>query len=146
MTKPIAFALTLAGLLSASEAKAQHIFHRGAVPIGGVAATTVSGGDRRGLSLDGLLGVFRLQRLHLLRAPLRPPLRPLDLALHERVLRPGARPLLRPAGQVTDAAGAATAPAFSFRPSDQPIDQVGHDRQVDRQDREPDAVSRRQTS
>ena len=40
-------------------------------------------------------------------------LRPLDLALHERVLRPGARSLLRPAGQVTDAAGATSAPASS---------------------------------
>ena len=43
MMKSIAFALTLVGLLSASEAKAQHKFHRGAGH-GGYATTTAWGG------------------------------------------------------------------------------------------------------
>jgi hypothetical protein len=43
MSKSIAFALTLAGLLSASEAKAQHKLLRGTSP-GGYATTTARGG------------------------------------------------------------------------------------------------------
>jgi len=43
MRKSIAFVLTLVGLLGASEAKAQHIHHRGAT-YGGYATTTVWGG------------------------------------------------------------------------------------------------------
>jgi hypothetical protein len=39
MTKPLGFLLTVAGLLSASEARAQHLFHRGASHRGAASPT-----------------------------------------------------------------------------------------------------------
>jgi hypothetical protein len=48
MIKPVGFVVAIAGLLGASEAKAQHIFHRGGAHRG--VATTVHGGTIAGRS------------------------------------------------------------------------------------------------